>query len=347
MKILEIFIFILVFFASYAGVEIFRRWSLRRNILDVPNERSSHTQPTVRGGGLVIVLFCLASYAFYTIFIGGNFQIGYLIGAVLIAFISWLDDLYSVSFVWRFLVHAAAAVLIVLTIGYFRELYVPFFSVINIGLFGSVLTLVWIVWLTNAYNFMDGIDGIAGMQALTAGVGWVLIGKINGFESAGFYGGVIAFSSFGFLIQNWQPAKIFMGDVGSAFLGYSFAVLPLLAKNDSVETSGKYQFLPIASVFLVWFFVFDTVVTFLRRLFNGEKVWEAHRSHLYQRMNIGGLSHQTVTIIYGANSIAIVCLTVIWMSGTKFKEIILMLFIAIPSLGLFVYTQIKGKTTVS
>jgi UDP-N-acetylmuramyl pentapeptide phosphotransferase/UDP-N-acetylglucosamine-1-phosphate transferase len=310
----------------------------------IPNERSSHTQPTVRGGGLVIVLICLTSYAFYTIYFGRDFQIGYLIGAVLIAFISWLDDLYSISFVWRFLIHAASAVLVVSTIGYFQEFYVPFFSVINIGLFGSVLTFVWIVWLTNAYNFMDGIDGIAGMQALTAGIGWLLIGKINNFDSAGFYGGVIAFSSLGFLIQNWQPAKIFMGDVGSAFLGYSFAVLPLLAKSDAVEKSGKYQFLPIASLFLVWFFVFDTVVTFMRRLFNGEKVWEAHRSHLYQRMNIGGLSHQTVTIIYGAISLTIVCLTIIWMSGNKFVEIILALLIAFQSLGLFVYTQFKVKT---
>jgi UDP-N-acetylmuramyl pentapeptide phosphotransferase/UDP-N-acetylglucosamine-1-phosphate transferase len=100
---------------------------------------------------------------------------------------------------------------------------------------------------------MDGIDGIAGMQAITAGIGWLIIGELLGFGDVGIYGGVIAASSFGFLIHNWQPAKIFMGDVGSAFLGYSFAVLPLLAKNRS---SDNYSLLPVIAVGLVFLFVF-------------------------------------------------------------------------------------------
>ena len=126
-------VFVIVFLISYIGVEIFRRWSLRRNLYDVPNERSSHTTPTARGGGLIIVLICLTFYAFYTWFVAGDFQFGYLLGAILIAFISWLDDLYSISFVWRFLIHSVSAILVILTVGYFQEIYIPFFPVLNLA----------------------------------------------------------------------------------------------------------------------------------------------------------------------------------------------------------------------
>ncbi len=311
---MEFFTYLIIFLISYIEVEIFRRWSLRRNLLDVPNKRSSHTSPTVRGGGLVFVLICLSIYTFYTLFITRRFQWSYLLGASVIAFISWLDDLYSISSFWRLLVHAISALLVVLTLGYFKEIYIPFYSNIDLGIIGAVITFLWIVWLTNAYNFMDGIDGIAAMQAVTAGVGWLLIGKILGFSSMGFYGGVIAFSSLGFLIQNWQPARIFMGDVGSAFLGFSFAVLPLLAINEVELTSAnKHQYLSVIAVLLVWLFIFDTIYTFVRRAVRGERVWEAHREHIYQRLVIAGFSHQSVTILYGLISILTVLSVILWV----------------------------------
>lgn len=310
---MELFIFTGVFFLSYTGVKLFRRWSLRRKLFDVPNARSSHTTPTARGGGLIIVLICLLVYAFYTSFVTGNFQKGYFCGAILIALISWLDDLYSISFVWRFVVHTFSAALIIVTLGYFQKFNIPFYSEIDIGRAGAVITFLWIVWLTNAYNFMDGIDGIAGMQAVTAGIGWLLIGKMLGFQSTGFYGGIIAFSSLGFLIQNWQPAKIFMGDVGSAFLGYSFAVLPLLAINEIGQTSENGGFMFLIALLLIWLFVFDTVFTFIRRILDGERVWEAHRRHIYQRFVIAGFSHQIVTGVYGLISILTIFMTILWL----------------------------------
>ncbi len=117
----EIVIFILVFTTTLSGVEMFRRWSLRRNLLDIPNERSSHQRPTPRGGGLIIVLVSLATYVFYTNSITNNFLWSYFLGAVLIASISWLDDLFSISFIWRFLTHSLAAVIVISDLGYFRE----------------------------------------------------------------------------------------------------------------------------------------------------------------------------------------------------------------------------------
>ena len=305
----ELLIYILIFVLSYAGVELFRRWSLRRNLLDVPNERSSHTIPTPRGGGLIIVLISLSAYLIYSFSVSGSFSKSYVFGAILIAAVSWLDDLVSISVVWRFLIHFIAAGIFISEAGYFSSLYIPFFQFEETGIFGVILTLVWIVWLTNAYNFMDGIDGIAGVQAVSAGIGWLLIGKILGFESTAFYGGVLAAASLGFLIHNWHPAKIFMGDVGSAFLGYSFAVLPLLAKNESGQAFDLQPILLIVGILLVWLFVFDTLWTFANRLLRKEKVWQAHRSHIYQKMVINGLSHQFVTLFYGViSALTVLCL---------------------------------------
>ncbi|MGI8787289.1 MAG: glycosyltransferase family 4 protein [Pyrinomonadaceae bacterium] len=346
--ILRIILYVCVILISYLGVEAFRRWSLRRNLYDVPNERSSHTAPTARGGGLIIVLICLSAYAGYTIFISGDFRWSYLLGASLIALVSWLDDLYSISFVWRILVHAAAAAIIILTLGYFQEIHAPFFHEINFGINGAWPTFFWIVWLTNAYNFMDGIDGIAGIQAVCAGIGWLLIGELCGLPTIGFYGGIIAFSSLGLTIQNWQPAKIFMGDVGSAFLGYSFAALPLLAKTEiegvrSEALNPVIPLLPIIAVLAVWLFVFDTIYTFLRRVFRGEKVWQAHRSHIYQKLVIGGFSHQTVAIIYGAISASNILLLILWIKTGDLFGGVLIFWICLQSFGLLLFYHLRNR----
>lgn len=316
---LETLIFIFVFLASTAGVEMFRRWSLRRNLLDIPNERSSHKRPTPRGGGLVIVLVSLIVYAVYANFISQNFSLSYFLGAVLIAFISWLDDLFSVRVIFRILVHSSAAILVISNIGYFSTLQIPFFGKANPGIYGAILTFLWIVWLTNAFNFMDGIDGIAGTQAFTSGLGWLIIGKILGFETTGFYGGVVAFAALGFLIHNWHPAKIFMGDVGSAFLGYTFAVFPLLALK---ENPFAPEMLPLVSILLVWLFVFDTVVTFIRRIIKKERVWQAHRSHIYQRLIIAGCTHVKVTVTYGLISVITIMFLIVSCKSSDLRTLL-------------------------
>ena len=322
----KVFLFPTIFLLAYYGVEWFRRWSLRRKLFDVPNQRSSHTTPTPLGGGLVIVLISLTAYTLYALLIAGNFAWAYVLGAVLIAAVSWLDDLYTVSVVWRFLVHAFAAFLLINYVGYFDESYIPFFPATRIGeIAGLTITFLWIVWLTNAYNFMDGIDGIAGMQAVTAGLGWLLVGSLLGADSIGFYGGVLATSSLGFLVQNWQPARIFMGDVGSAFLGFSFAVLPLLAGRE-IAASGNRRFLPFAAIALVWLFVFDTVYTFFRRAANGEKVWKAHRGHLYQKFVAAGFSHRLTAGLYGLISVLTAAATILWIgSGGAWQPLLLFL----------------------
>lgn len=338
----ELIAFGIIFVLSYFGVGLFLRWSRKRQLLDIPNERSSHTAPTPRGGGVVIVLLGLTSYVAYTGVSGQPLVWGYLAGAILIAVISWLDDVYSVSFVWRFLVHSLAAILVIWNTGYWQSLYVPVAGVtIDLGPLGAVLAFLWMVWLTNAYNFMDGIDGISGVQALTAGIGWLLLGYLIGFPILYFYGGVLAFSSLGFLLHNWSPAKIFLGDVGSAFLGFSFSAMPFLA---GAEYSGKSAPMPFIALFLVWFFVFDTVLTFLSRLVRRHKVWTPHREHLYQRLIISGLSHSTVSLLYGFLSFALVVALIVSLILRRY-EAALLIAVLVETIGLTVYALTRKVLT--
>lgn len=282
--------------ASYIGVAGLRYYANRRNILDIPNERSSHTRPTPRGGGVAIVIVTLAGLL-VSAPADGFTLVAYTTAALAIAAVSFWDDLRSLSTRVRFTVHAAGAIAAIAAFGHWQWLELPFLGPCYIGLLGLPLTFIWIVGLTNAYNFMDGIDGIAGAQALVAGLGWAALAWMIGNHLIVTLALLLAFTSLAFLLHNWPPARIFMGDVGSAFLGYSFAVMPLML-NASVADQQIESFSPMAAALLVWPFLFDTVFTFIRRLRKGENVFAAHRSHLYQRLVIAGYSHQSVTLLY-------------------------------------------------
>lgn len=286
------------FVASLAGVAAFRTWSLRRNLLDIPNDRSSHSVPTPRGGGVVIVVVSLLGYGIAGAWLATPFSWGYFAGAILVAAISWLDDLYSLPFWSRLLVHIVAASVVIADLGAWSEIFVPLaeLEIPLISVFGAVVTVLWIVWLVNAYNFMDGIDGIAALQAVVAGAAWAALGSAFGEPVSLVYGAILSLACLGFLLHNWQPARIFMGDVGSAFIGFTLAALPLLAREGGqIEP----RILPVVAILFVWFFVFDTLITLFRRAFKRQKIWEAHREHIYQRMVIRGSRHARVTLLYG------------------------------------------------
>ena len=338
-----------VFLFTCIGVKIFRRWCLRRGIVAVPNERSLHRTPVPQGGGLVIVTVCLAFYAIYINFLWSTFSWGYFLGAILIAIVSWLDDLYAISFIWRFLVHSLAALLVICTLGYFQDINYLFGSSISIGFWEAIATFFWIVWMTNAYNFMDGADGLAGVQSVTAGIGWLSVGLILGVDGTGFTGGLLAFTGLGFLTQNWQPAKIFMGDVGSAFFGFSFAVLPLMAIKENSELNQGH--LQIVAIVLVWLFLWDTILTLFRRLVRGEKVWLAHRGHIYQRYIVEGFSHRYVAGLYGILSALNVCFLLMWLYFKNGFGFVLLIVIGLEAFGLLIYLRLiqnkKTKTSIN
>ena len=300
---------------SWAGVRVFRTWALRRSFLDIPNQRSSHIRPTPRGGGLVVVLVTILGW----VAIGIRFQpqaswitlLTYACGASLIAAVSWFDDLQSLSAKTRIGVHSLCALAAVSAIGYWQAIPLLPGQSVPLGYAGTAITLFWIVGLTNAYNFMDGSDGMAGLQAVIAGLGWGCLGWLANAPSITCLSLLLAAASLGFLVHNWPSARIFMGDVGSAFLGYSFAVLPLLglrANGPLAEAS------PVLGLLLVWPFVFDAGFTFLRRLHNGENVFAAHRSHLYQRLLIIGYSHRFVMLLYGALATIGVAVGISWFA---------------------------------
>ena len=224
----------------------------------------------------------------------------YGLGALLVAGISWIDDLKSLGRSIRLAVHGIAAALAVALIGPFKEVALPFLGTLEFGWTGYAVTFLWIVGLTNVYNFMDGIDGIATAQAVVAALGWSILGWLEQSEALTLCGLSLCFGSLGFMIHNWPPARIFMGDTGSAFLGYSFAVIPLLFVGGDPSSGNRAEVVPLVAVAFVWPFLFDSGITLLRRLIRGENVLKAHRSHFYQRLVISGYSHRTVSLLYAA-----------------------------------------------
>lgn len=302
---------IVAFALCYVGVALFRYWANERELLALPNERSSHTVPTPTGGGVAIVVVTITGWTIYGLIISQlKPLLFFTIGAILIAAVSWIDDLKTLPTLFRFGIHGLCAAIAVLGFGYFETIHLPIFHETYLGNLGLPLTILWIVGLTNSFNFMDGIDGIAGTQALTAGVGWLLIGWLGNQNLVMMIGLLLAATSLGFLFHNWQPAKIFMGDVSSAFLGYTFAVLPLLFVYLAPEQDKSIS----CGVLLLWVFIFDTMFTFIRRALHGENVFAAHRSHLYQRLVIMGFSHSRVTIAYGLLAIVGIFLSLAWFN---------------------------------
>lgn len=272
-------------------------------IIDVPNERSSHSAPTPRGGGVGIVLSFFVALALIHFFGGAAAATplltlpfaGFLAALLLIAAISLHDDIAGRGFASKLLAQLVA-IAILMTCG----------GVADLGPFGLsagdtaiwlawLLTLVWMVGLTNAYNFMDGLDGMAGGTAAIAAAFFALICGQQELPFIAMAALAISAGSCGFLLFNWPPAKIFMGDIGSTFLGFAFAALAVLAANGAAGTTPH---MALIMPLLLLHYLYDTIFTFCRRLLAGENVVRAHRTHLYQLLNRSGHSHRRVSLIY-------------------------------------------------
>ena len=336
----------IVLLLSTTGVAGLRYWATHHKILDIPNGRSSHSNPTPRGGGLAIVattLIFLLGYATVSHSLSLFSLLTYTAGALLIAAISWLDDLGSLPSRTRLITHTVGAILAIWVYGFWERIVfpLPFFEQFSLNWLGLPFTFLWIVGLTNAYNFMDGIDGLAGGQAVLTGLTWAIIGGLSNQPFLTALGLFIAASSLGFLFHNWPPARIFMGDVGSAFLGYTFALLPLMLKHLSPEDQGKsflIGFLPL------WPFIFDTTYTFLHRLRKGENVFMPHRSHLYQRLVIVGHSHRSVTLLYLGLALLGSFLAFAWFLQLKGSAIAITLGLPLICFCLWSYVMREERT---
>jgi UDP-N-acetylmuramyl pentapeptide phosphotransferase/UDP-N-acetylglucosamine-1-phosphate transferase len=304
-------IFIFVALLAYLGVDGIRRYAEKHQILDHPNQRSSHIVPVPRGGGLSIVALVLGIGMCFVIPAGFNRRLIYLVCGAIVAWLGWRDDLHSLSPGVRFIVQGLVAALSIWWLGYFKVITIPLFGELQLGLIGIAITFLWIIGLTNAYNFMDGIDGMAGGVALGAGIGWMWLASNMDNPFVFWIALAITASSLGFLGHNWPPANVFMGDVGSTFLGYSFAVLPLMSADQGGDAL-------LLGTLLMWTIILDAGATFLRRLLKGENVFAPHRSHLYQRLVIAGYKHETVSSLYILLTLLASLLSYEWSQGHRF-----------------------------
>lgn len=267
-----------------------RLYALHKAILDIPNERSSHQIPTPRGGGIAIALTFILSLLWlnYQHLIATNLMWAIIGGGSAVGIISYCDDIRSIKIRWRILVHFLAAVWALYWIGGCSTLEFGA-GKIDLNLGGTFLTIVGIVWCINLYNFMDGIDGLAGSEGmfigLVSGAALCLAGAFPLALTIWLLTAAIA----GFTLWNWPPAKIFLGDVGSSFLGYTFAVIALYTINNN--------FLPFSFWWIIaGIFICDATFTLLSRMYQRKRWYSAHREHAFQHIMTFGANHKQVTL---------------------------------------------------
>ena len=274
--------------------------SNRFSKLDIPNERSSHITPTPRGGGIAFVATSLIGFLLLLLnnALNGTELLALCSAGSIVAIAGHLDDRQKISGATvRLVLHAISAIILIVGVGFPSELAI-FERTVNTGIVGSILGVIYLVWLLNLFNFMDGTDGIAAGEAIFvviagAFLNYHVLSDANHSAAAV----AIAASTFGFILYNWSPAKIFMGDVGSGYLGIVIGGLSLIAANQDPELLWVW-------IILLAVFVSDATVTLIRRLLRKQKPHVAHRSHAYQHLAIRLNSHAKVALLVLAVNIA-------------------------------------------
>ena len=270
------------------------RYAVVNQMLDIPNDRSSHSSPTPRGGGIAIVIafiFGLSLLYFSDVF-NGWLVFGTLVAGASIAVTGFIDDHKDLSAKWRLLVHFIAAAFALYSLDGGLQQIVFLGHNISSGWIVQILTLIYLVWLLNLFNFMDGIDGIASIEAVSVSLGGGILLILLGSPEAAILPFILCGAAFGFLLWNFPPAKIFMGDVGSGFLGFIIGVL-------SLHAAQLYPVLLWSWIILLGVFIVDATFTLIKRMLKGENVSKPHRNHAYQRAARLYRSHKIVSVAVG------------------------------------------------
>jgi Fuc2NAc and GlcNAc transferase len=289
---------VLALSALFTG--LVRRLALSHGVLDIPNERSSHSSATPRGGGLgIVIAFTTSLVVLVAVGACRSDLLVALGGGLAVAAIGFLDDRSSIPAGVRLGVHFAAALWAVYWLGGLPRLMIGAAEV-SVGWVGDVLAVLGIVWTLNLFNFMDGIDGIAASEAVFVAIGAALLSLLHGgWSDVAPVALLFSAACTGFLLWNWPPAKIFMGDVGSGFLGFVIAVLAIASARDQPAT--PWQWLILGGVFFV-----DATVTLIRRAGRRQRLYEPHRTHAYQWLARRWGSHRRVTV-------GVTVINVVWL----------------------------------
>lgn len=274
-------IYIILLLISFSLTYFIKNYAIKKSLVAVVNERSSHSTPTPHGGGIAVAItwFIGLFYLYFSAQIETNLFYALLCGAV-ISIVSFFDDIYELSPKIRLLFQSLVAFGGLYCLGGFQILTLGIFD-ISSSILTNIFAFFMIIWFINLYNFLDGINGYAGSEAIfLALAGFILFGG-NHFL-------VLAVAVLGFLYWNWHKAKIFMGDVGSTLLGYNIAIFTIYYTNQ--DSSNFWIWIILFGVY--WF---DATLTLIRRKLNKEKLSQAHKKHAYQRLTQAGWSHYKVT----------------------------------------------------
>ncbi|MBD9563427.1 MraY family glycosyltransferase [Pseudomonas sp. PDM09] len=294
--------------ASFVLTALLRQYALARSLMDIPNARSSHSIATPRGGGVaIVVVFLLGLCLLYQQSMTGLATfLGMAVAGVVVAVIGFMDDHGHIAARWRLAGHFCAAAWMVFWFNAFESVNL-FGMTVHLGWSGAVIAAIYLVWMLNLYNFMDGIDGIASVEAMSACAGACLLYALD--DQSGLIGAplLLALAVAGFLIWNFPPARIFMGDAGSGFLGIILGAIALAAANVDFKWFWVWNI-------MLGVFVVDATFTLLRRLLRGEKVYEAHRSHAYQYASRLYGKHLPVTL-------GVLLINVFWLLPVAFSVV--------------------------
>ena len=275
---------------------------LSEELLDIPNQRSSHSKPVLRGGGIGFaiafaitgLIAVIADIPYPGINLTNYFHLWLVLTPLVI--IGFIDDLQDISASTRYLVHLLSATAAIFSFG-----TIPIPGLSNLGIIGLVIAVIFsviaVTALINFYNFMDGLDGFV------ASIVAVQLGFIALYLKQPMFL-LLAVAIVGFLWWNWSPAKIFMGDVGSTVLGASVAIALLSGRQETV--------LAWSALSVTFPLIGDSIYTLIRRLLNKENIFQAHRTHIYQRLQQSGFSHDQVAMIYVLMTVISACV-VYWL----------------------------------
>lgn len=285
---------LVVFVATAVLVDLMIILSTRFRMLDLPNRRSAHALPTARGGGIAIVMLVCIAAALSSLRwpqLASRLLMGVVLPGLTIAILGVIDDLRPLKALLRLAIQIGVACFMTFILGPLEGVGLPGLGTWQLGPLAWPITVLWIVGMINAYNFMDGSDGMAALGAVVCGTFMAAVGFETRSLAAMVLAAFAAASAAGFLVFNWQPARIFMGDAGSGFLGLFFAAIPLLFNEPKESTF-------VAATLCLWPYIYDTLLSVLRRVWHGQNPFQPHREFLFHRLIRSGVSHASAAILY-------------------------------------------------